>query len=821
MRFRDFRIGLRILMQDPAFSLVAILGLGVGLAACLLLLGFARYSWQYNAHVPDADHVYLIKQRQNMGDYADWTDQAPTLLRGAAEKTPGVAAASGFVNWLPLTVQADTQLRKLKSLTVLPGFAEMMGLRALKGDLNAALTQPDSFAITEKTALRLFGTTDVLGRTVRASSVQEQPASLRIAAVLRDPPANTTIPYEALNGVASALVPAEAKSEALIGANGWWGYLLVRLKPGASPEAVGESLQQAIDRAPAAQGIPPEVRARLGKRKAMDIMLSPLREAYFDTQLAPNRFSYEVDRGSRVVLVGLLIVAGLILLLAGINYVNLATIRVIRRQREISMRKVLGAGAPRLAGQFVAESLLLALLATALGLLLAWLALPLFGELTKRDLSGVLTASNIGAAALIGMLLGLLTAIYPAWIAFRVRPSQALAGRSDTEALGSRRLRQILTVLQIGVAMGLASFTLAVAWQTRFAMEASPGFDPAPLLIVDLPEAHAVRRSEQARSFIEALKREPGVVGVAVSTDAMGRSKNRWSTEMRREGGKGMPVDVKSVSANFFEQYGIRPVAGRLFEAGKDKENDSVPVVINALAARQFGFATPAEALGQTLLFRGEGEGQKDGMVSKRVVGIAPEIHFYSLREPSYPAAYELWTDGTTLSIRSALPLRQIERVVRRLWPAYFPNSVLEMRPAKDIYAANYDTDARVARMLTFATTIAFLIAGIGAYVLAADAVERRTREIALRKLFGAERAHIGRLVARELGVMVLLPALISLPLAAFIIAKFLASFAERAPIAYWAPVFALAIGLAMAALAGARQAWAAMGLNPAAALRV
>lgn len=816
MKLQDFRVGLRILGNDPAYSLVAVLGLGVGLAVCLLLLGFARYSWQYDAHVPDAENVHIVKQRNNLGLGAPWYDQTPLLLREAARTAPGVTNASGYVNWFPLTVQVNGQLHKLRSLTVLPGFAELMRLQAVKGDLNEALSRPDSFAITEDTAIRLFGTSDVLGRTLLLSTVHQGSSTARIAAILRSPPANTTIPFEALNGVNLSLVPQGMRTEALTGSEyGWLGNLLIRVRPGTSLSAVTEALQQAVDRAPSVQKVPPE-KDRLGDRKVMDIKLSPLRDAYFDREVATNKFSLQVDRGDSTVVAGLLAIAILILALAAINYVNLTTIRVIRRQREIAMRKVLGATQCRLALQFVAESLLVSTLATAMGLLLASLALPVFAELMNRDLGSVLSLENIGAALGIGLALGLLTAIYPAWIAFGVRPAQVLAGRPDTESLRSKRLRQALSVLQMATAIGLASFTMAISWQTRFAIDASPGFDPSPLLVLELPVAEPVRESEKSRGLVAALSQQPGVAGIAVSTDPIGRPKNPWSTEIKREGGLGMTMDVKSVSANFFEQYGIKPVAGRLFDSKIDKEDAAVPVVINAIAARKLGFASPELALGQTLFFR-NGE---PGLIAKRIVGIAPEIRFYSLREDPGAIAYELWTAGTTLAVRASGSIADAERAVRDVWPKYFPNSVLEMSSAKDIYAANYADDARLAKLLAVSTVIAMIIAAFGTYVLAADAVQRRTKEIALRKLFGASRRDIGKLVAREIGAIILLSAVVAIPLAALAIARYLAPYTEQTPIAFWSLAFALVAALATATFAAARQAWIAMMLKPAVALR-
>jgi len=813
MTLRDFRIGWRTFLQDPAYSFVVIAGLGLGLGAALLLLGLVRHSWQYNRHIPDVENVYVVKQRFNVDPKAPWFDQAPLLLRAAAAGTPGVAAATGYLpsraETIGLTVRIGGQLRKLDSLTVLPGFATMLGLQAVQGDLAAALERPDSFAITEEAAQRLFGSADALGKTMLAEG-----KLLRVGAVLRTPPASSTIPFDTLLGTRSALVEEAVRDELTSGSRGWWGKMLVRVQPGASLPAITDALQRAVDTNSGLQHQPPEVRQRLGQRKVMEVALAPLEDAYFDTDVAQNFVAAPGPRAHPAAIAGLGAVALLILALAAVNYVNLAAVRVLRRQREVAMRKVLGAGARRIALQQLAESMLVAMLATVLGLLLAWLAQPLFSELVNRKLDSVLSPACVGAALLLGGLLGVLTAGYPAWIALRVRPGQVLAGRGDTESAGGLRTRRVLTVLQVAAAMGLASVAVAISWQTAYAMRASPGFDPAPLLIVDLPEP--VRMSPTAQSFVAALKAQPGVAGVAISEDAVGRSNVSWFRDLKRLDGRSASMEMKSVSANFFEQYRVQPQAGRLFDPRQDKEDDPVPLVLNAIAARELGFADPAAAIGQTLLF--SGFDQK--VVHKRVVGIAPELRFHSLRAAPRAVAYELWTAGITLSVRAAAGTADLEPAIRALWPKYFPDAILKIRPAADILAVNYADDARMARLLALATGIALTIAAFGTYVLSAHTVQRRAREIVLRKLYGAGRGAIGALVVKEVGVLTLLAALIGLPPAALAIQRYLAGYVEHAPIGGWTMLLALAATLAIAAAAVARHAWLAMRIRTADALR-
>jgi putative ABC transport system permease protein len=813
MKLKDFRIGWRTLVQEPAYSLVVVLGLGIGFAASLLLFGFVHYSWQYNRHVPGVENVYVVKQRNNVDPKAPWFDQGPMLLRMAATKVPGVVDATAFLPSRPdhmgLTVSLDGQLRRLNSLTVLPGFAEILGLQTLQGDLQAALDQPGSFAITDEAAQRLFGTTNVLGRPLLADG-----NLLRVGAVLRAPPANTTIPFETLLGMNSVLAK-DVRDEMLTGKEGWWGKLLVRVHPGASVPAITTALQQAVDHAPKVQDQPPEVKQRLGSRKVMDVALAPLGDAYFDQEVAQNFIAASGDRGNPVVIAGLGAIAVLILALAAINYVNLAAVRVLRRQREVALRKVLGASMRQIVLQLVAESMLVAMVATGLGLLLAWMALPVFSELVDRKLDGMLSPANVGAGLVLGVLLGALTAAYPAWIAIRIRPSQVLAGRADTESRRGMQLRRVMTVVQLSTAMGLASITLAIAWQTGFAMRAFPGFDAAPLLIVDLPEQ--VKYSTKARGLVAALSAQPGVAGVAISDDAVGRHNDTWRRDLKRPGGASASMEIKMVSANFFEQYRIKPDAGRLFDSRLDKDDDPLPLILNAIAARELGFASPAAAVGQTLLFTGFDK----KVIHRRIIGIAPQLKFQSLREAPVAMAYELSTGGITLSVRSTGSLSQVERSAQSVWPKYFPDAIMKTRPAKDILAANYAEDARMAKLLAIATGIALAIAAFGTYVLSAHTVQRRAKEIVLRKLYGASRRDVGLLVVREIGTLTLVSAIIGLPLAAVAIERYLATYVEHAPIGYWTMLLALASTLAIALVAVARQAWRAVRMMPSEALRV
>jgi cell division protein FtsX len=809
----DLRIGWRTLVQEPAYTLTAILSLGIGLAASLLLLGFVRYSMEYDSHVPQVEQVYVVKHHFNVEQSSPLFDIAPMFLRETALQTPGVADATSYIparpEITPLTVRAGRQLMTVRSLIVLPGFPSLLGMHALQGDIASALDRPDRFVITEAGALRLFGTRDALGRTITAEG-----HTMQVGAVVPSPPANTTIPFEVLFGVNGAVVEPDIRHEMLTGEHGWMAKTLLRLKPGASLPQILERLQQAVDRAPALNQFPPEVRERLGQRKAIELAITPLSDAYFDDKVVNSFIALPGDRANPRIVVGLAVLAALILLLAAINYVNLTTVRVLRRQREIALRKVLGAGVPQIVLQFLLESVLVAMTATLLGLLLAWLALPAFAQLVNRQLDGLFSPLNIALALGIGALLGVVTAAYPAWIALRVHPTQVLAGRPDTESRGSMRWRRALTVVQIAVAMGLASVAIAVAWQTAFAMRAAPGFDPSPLVVVDMP-GH-VRDEGKAARFISALKAQPGVAGVAISEDPVGRLDWLWTRTLTRPGGVSASMEMKTVSANFFELYGIVPAAGRLFQSAVDKDDEATTMVVNAVAARALGFASAGQAVGQTVTFTAF----DNAVVTARIVGIAPELRFRSLREAPAATAYALGRQGMVLSVRAAGAPAEVERAVQNLWPSYFPDAIPKVYRASDVLESHYAEDARMARLLAAATAIALTIAAFGTYALSANTVQRRAREIVLRKLHGARRTDIGLLVIRETGALILAAAIISLPVALLLIERHLSNYTERAPIGYWTLALALLLTLAVALIATTRHTRTAMRLPPAQALR-
>jgi len=580
----------------------------------------------------------------------------------------------------------------------------------------------------------------------------------------------------------------------------------VKLLPGADGRLVIDAIQRGLRQSSLILRDQADQVAALKGRDLIEYRLDPLADAY----LAADVKDMMAPHGNRRSVLGLAAVALLILLLAATNYVNLATVRTLARQREIAVRKVLGASSRAVARQFLAESVLVCLIATVLGVLLAWLLLPVFADLVQRKLDDMFSPGSLAAALALGVLLGLAAGVYPTWSALRVRAGTALAGRGQGESVRGLWIRRTLTVLQFAVAMGLTGTTLAVAWQTHYATTLDPGFDPAPLLIFPASNDMSDPRTSALR---DAVARLPGVGGVSVSHAPISTGNN--IVTLRRAGGTAADLNLYAVSPEFFGVYGIRPAAGRLFDPALDKITDRDRIVINASAARRLGFAGAEDAVGKMLSSSG------GGGKPMQIVGVAPDIRQRSAREGQQPSVFYLRERVGLFTVRCRGDLDTVKRAIEELWPRYFPNETLGVaRLPVAIADTFYGDDLRLSKLLAASSVIATAIAAFGIYVLAAYSVRRREREIVLRKLYGAGGAAISGMVAREFAALIGAGALLGLPFAWLAIQRYLGDFTERAPVGAWTLVAALLVASMVALLSTLRHALAAVRIRPALALR-
>ncbi|NYE62883.1 hypothetical protein FHW58_004105 [Duganella sp. 1224] len=794
---RDFRIGWRLLLQQPAYSLVVIGGLAVGFAAWFLLFGYVAYCLNFNSGIPDSDRVVAVKQRINVFPRPDWQLSALLSLRQTARDS-GMVEESIMMKDIDVPLRVGAELRAMDLRVTDAAFGKLFNIHALQGDLQAALTLPDGLALTRSGAARLFGSHPALGQSVQAGD-----ATLQVRALLPDPPANGSLQYEALVGIASSAWPERDSAFSKPGR----AALFMKLKPGTSLAALTALLQEASEREPFNQRMKQgALGKRLNGRNVADIRLLPLRDAYFDDDMAASRSGELYGRRANVYALA----AGgvLILLLAAINYVNLATVRTLRRQREIGLRKLLGASTGQLVRQFLSEAVLTTMLAAILGLMLAWLLLPTFSDLLNRKLEGMFTLAHCAIALGCSVIIGVCAGAYPAWLAQHARPATALAGRDNSETITGLWLRRVLTVVQFGSAMALSAGTLAVSWQTWYASHASPGIDVHQLLVLDMPFDSSTK--PEAQAFLDQMRRLPGVDSVSTISEAIGRDGLKVINVTATRGGNELSMEAKMVSPNWFEANGLHALYGQSFSPRIDPRDDKDigGVMLNADAAIALGYATPQQAIGQRL-----------PPVGAEIIGIAPEIRYQGLHSPAKALIYRV-RPGSVVMLRTRASVEQAYEMIMPLWRRSFPNAILDIKTQQRILADRYAADARLMRMLAISSLTAIALAAFGIYVLSAYSVQRNRRQIVLRKLHGAAGKDIALMLGREFSVLVAAGAVIGLPLAAVGTQRYLASYTEHAPVGLWTPLAALLLAVLVALLATTRHTLTAMRMSPALALK-
>ncbi|MBC3875693.1 ABC transporter permease [Undibacterium flavidum] len=790
MKIRDLKIAWRILLKQPAHSLIVFLGLSVSFCVCFLLLGYAKYSFEYDTHVPDAKRIFLVKHKLNVIGNPAWVDFSVVPLKESLGQS-GIPHQLTFIDLKSRNVTTGADIKhEVLIASVDANFPDMFAVKALQGDLKLTLTKPDAMAISVKTAATLFGTKNAIG-----SRLQMDGKTYYVGAVIQDVPSNSTVGFDALKGSDAGL-----------------GRAYVQVPSNIDIRIVEKYIQERADKSPFFENVVkrifPTYAQSLGNKRAVEIRLTSLADAYFDQDLGVLKY---VVRGDRRIVLAFSAVSLLIVFLATTSFINLSVARTLRRQREIGVYKMLGVSRARVIAQFVTESLTLSLVATSLGLFLAWLILPLFSELMNRQLGDLFCLSNLGLSLVFSLLVGLLMSIYPTWLALGVNAQQALAGRGNSESVGGARLRRSLTILQFATAMAFGAVSLAIAWQTDYSTKTNLGFEPDNLLVLKLRKSI---REPESSSFRDALLRLPQVRDVAVSLRPVGRDDVGSFGAFRGPKGNYVLPTYEGVSPNFFSVHGVRVLAGRGFDPKLDTPEKSKKIIFNLAAIKAFEFASSQAAIGQFVV------DMNDDPEPLQIVGVVSDLRYRSAHDSEVPRSFipSLWPYTLAIQTDGHLPEAMVN--IANLWRQHFPNETFDIKTSTSLIAQNYEEDLRMSKLLIIAAILSLAIAAFGIYVLSAYSVQRRVQEIAIRKIYGAKTKSIALLLGKEFGFIMLGSALIGLPLGALAISHYLASFVEQAPIGGWTLLFALSVALLIALASSLRHALLAMRISPVVALR-
>jgi putative ABC transport system permease protein len=788
------KIALRKLRKQKGFSFINIAGLAIGLAACMLILLWVKDELSYDRLNAKAGRIFRVAQFEQIGGVADEMALAPCPAGPAfAAEIPDVEDYARLLRSSPLALVGDSKFDLTDVYFTDPGFFDIFSHAFLAGDGATALDAPGKLVLTEPTARKLFGRIDVVGERVNFN----HNADLVVTAVIRDVPTASHFRFNALVSMATIADQPQYRSlfESWFRTSGW---LYVLLKPGADAAAV-ESKIAVVTLEHAGE----ELR-RSGS--TMGFHLQPLTSIHLRSHLLGE---IGVNGDIRHVYIFSLI-AAFILVLACVNFMNLATARSAGRGREIGLRKVLGARRGNLIFQFLGEAILLSVIAAVVALVLVSLALPSFNSLTGKEISQASLFTGTSGLALAGLALltGLLGGFYPAFFMSAFRLVTALRGPLGG---GMRRaaFRTVLVVFQFSISIVLMASTLIVLAQTRYMKTRDLGFDKSRVLVVAMKDPAARRNAE---ALVADLKANANIREATFTGGIPGRISYSLVVSMEgRPESESFSADVIWSDFDFVRTYGVSILLGRDFSRAFPSDARGV-FLVNETAARRMGWGP--DAVGRKIGF--------DPGDLREIVGVMKDFHYGSLKDPIGPLVVRLGTpaelagNGLFLSLKlRGGDIPKTLAYVASTWTARYERA-FDYFFADRQFDSLYRSEEQLGRIVTVFAAMAVFVACLGLFGLASFAAAQRTKEIGVRKVLGASETGLAALLSKEFLKWVLLANAIGLPAAYIIVGRFwLANFAYRTSpgILIFAAVAGLSILVALLTVIG--QAVRAAHANP------
>jgi len=795
---------IRSLRRNAGHTGINVLGLAVGLAACLLIGRYVADAWRFDRFHAHADRIVRVTSHLNVdGDPMHLTTAQGPLGPTLEAEVPGVEATARFISGGYLLQRGATRVQIGDLFYADPSLFEVFdGFQLLQGDPSTALSAPNSIVLTPDLAQTFFGSENPVGKTLET----DDGSTLTVTGLIADPPPTSHIDFPALVSMATrrAYDPGRFESWSQFS---FWIYVL--LQPGSTPEAVGTQLPGVLAR-----------HASAGFQQALTYEVTPLTDVYLGgDSTSPGLFPIG-PTGDPTALRIFLAVAVFILLIAGINFVNLATARAVERAREVGVRKTLGAARGALVGQFLAEAVLIALMALALAIILARTALPLFHRLAGTTLEGGLIPSPSVAAALVvaAVGVGLAAGAYPALVLAGYQPLRVLRGSFATSREG-QTLRKGLVVAQFAIAIALIASTGIVRQQLSYVQDRDLGISAEQLVAINFNQDEAVNQQ------IETIKREmmqlPGVDAATASVYVPGAGHDVTGFEVEAPDGSMQNTKANRFDADFdfAETYGIETIAGRTISA--DFATDSTQaVMINTAAARHFGYPDPAAAVGKKVQ-------QDDSQPAPYIiVGVVEDFHYGSLHKTVEPLVMVPTTSRYTgparfLTLRVQTEnLDETMHVVQERWASLAPDRPYDATFVDQYFARLYAQDRQFGRLFAVFAALAIFVACLGLFGLATHTAQQRTKEIGIRKALGATVAGIVGLLSKDFLQLLGVAFVVAVPVAYWAMSQWLQGFAYRIDLG--AGVFLGAGGLALtvALLTVSYQALRAARTDPVHALR-
>lgn len=796
------KIAWRNLKRNKLFSLINILGLSLGISTCFIIMLYVQDELSYDKFHENATNIVRIVFRAdiNGGKINESVTMAP-VAQTLKNDFPEVNDATRLLDYgNPKISYENNVFKDLRFAFADPNIFDIFTLFMIEGNPETALLEPHTVVITQSTAKKYFGAENAIGKTILLTADDDQP--YQVTGVIKDIPSNSHFHFDLFGSMTGF---ADATSDSWM-YGGFHTYLL--LKPDSEikkmearfPEMVrkymGPQIQQQM-------GLSLEQFTTKGNRLgfALQSLTDIHLNAFTTTELEPggNKMYVYIFGG----------IALFMVVVACVNFVNLSTANASKRAKEVGIRKVVGSGKFQLVKQFLSESIFITCLSLFIAFVWIQLALPIFNNIAAKDLS--FDAKPIFAFIGLGMLVGIVAGIYPAFYLSSFKPIAVLKGKPTTR-FKNFNLRSRLVVFQFTISVVLIIGTIVVYQQMKYIQNKDLGFDKEQLLTI--PNSYALGRNEQV--FKQQLLQDSRIVNATASWyKPAGPSHYNNALAYAQGNDKNVVNGVDyHVDEDYIPTMGMHILSGRNFS--KDFATDSTAIILNETATQAFGW-NASTAIGKTIIRQNSAKGDH---VPFRVIAVVKNFNFKSLHETISPLYMTLHPEGGLIFKIKTTDVAGLLSTMKEHWDSYQTEEPFTYAFMDDLFTKAYTAEQKTSVILHIFAVLTILVACLGLFGLATHTAEQRTKEIGIRKVLGASAIRVTQMLVNDFLKPILIASVIAFPVAWWAMNSWLENFAYRIDLAWW--MFALASGVAftIAILTICTQAFRAASANPVDSLR-